>query len=232
MCAQFETVDVSPQRVAEAMEAIVQMTGPAWEQRVMPFAPAPVVVGSPKGRAVESMTFSLIPSWSKDRKPKFATHNARLHSTDEKTGKDVPIYQKPTWREPFVKRHCLVPIKEFIEPSYRGELAGNMLRFFQRDTRPLAAAGIWDSWTSKETGEVIYSFSIITIDPAQFIQDNGHDRMPLFLDENSYDEWLTSENQKPAELVSFLEKHQAPVTWDVAVDRPMKAGWEKRIPKG
>ena len=76
--------------------------------------------------------FGLVPSWSKERKVKYSTHNARLVSTDEKSGKPVPIYMKPTWREAFAGRHCLVPMDLFIEPIYTGEFAGNMVKFIPK----------------------------------------------------------------------------------------------------
>ena len=76
-------------------------------------APAIVPVG------MKEMNFSLITSWSKERKPEFATHNARLFSED-----GDPIFKKPTWRGPFSSNHCVIPISKFVEPIYTGEYAG------------------------------------------------------------------------------------------------------------
>lgn len=56
------------------------------------------------------MRYSLVPNWSKEAKVKFATHNARLESIDE----------KPTWKTVFSEQHCLVPLTDFIEPILPG----------------------------------------------------------------------------------------------------------------
>ncbi|MBK8574197.1 MAG: SOS response-associated peptidase family protein [Elusimicrobia bacterium] len=92
--------------------------------RVVPRRPAPVIVRQAFERVLKEMLFGLVPAWSPTPTVKFATHNARLMSADKKTGRELPIYEKPTWREAFRLRHCLVPMTGFIEPIYRGELAG------------------------------------------------------------------------------------------------------------
>jgi putative SOS response-associated peptidase YedK len=59
----------------------------AIDERFLPHKPAPVIKAVDNKFSLEWMNFSLIPSWSKERRPKFATHNARLESLGE----------KPTW---------------------------------------------------------------------------------------------------------------------------------------
>jgi len=231
MCAQFETVNVDPTRVAEALRSRYVGSGVAWASRIVPHTPAPVVTWSQGERTLEAMRFSLVPAWSKEARPKFATYNARLSSYDEKTKREVPIYQKPTWREPFAKKHCLVPMTEFIEPSYTGPLAGNMLKFFRDGGLMLVAAGIWEEWKDKATGEIIDSFAIITDEPDPVVVNYGHDRMPLFLDEKAWDGWLEPKAATPKEFVEFLKANRAKVEFKVEKDRPLKAGWEKRAPK-
>lgn len=231
MCATYLTVDTIASRIARDFESLFSKDLGKWSAKIVPHTPAPVIVWNKGKRRIEVMNFSLIPAWSKVPKPKFPTYNARLSSYDEKSKKDVAIYEKPTWRGPFARRHCLVPMAEFIEPSYRGDLGGNMLRFFRKDEKPLAAAGIWEEWESKETGEIIESFAIITTDPDPFIKKNGHDRSPLFLEEDAYDQWLNPEGApSPAELVKFLEANTAHPKFEVEIERPLKAGWEKRKP--
>ncbi len=181
---------------------------------------APVIVN----HGVQTMNFSLIPSWSRERRIKFATHNARLMSEDGLT----PIFKKPTWKIPFLENHCIVPISQFVEPIYTGEYAGNMIRFF--GDRFQFAAGITDTWVDKETGEVINSFSILTDDPVDFVAKAGHDRTPVFINTKAAKDWL-SLKEKPEALIHFLKSNrQEPNEWKIEIDRPMKPGWEKRIP--
>jgi putative SOS response-associated peptidase YedK len=201
------------------------------ETRVLPFQQAPVIVRDGGKRVVRSMQFSLVPAWSKERRVKFATHNARLVSHDDRTGRDVPIYEKPTWRGPFSHRHCLVPISGFIEPIYRGDFAGNMVCFLPKDHQLMAAAGIWEEWTSHETGEIIDSFSILTDDPHPFVKSIGHDRTPVFLKPEAYEAWL-SDDLSPQANLAMLRKSKAEPDLVVEKDRPLKPGWEKRTGKG
>ncbi|MGE0528924.1 MAG: SOS response-associated peptidase family protein, partial [Bdellovibrionales bacterium] len=132
------------------------------------------------------------------------------------------------WRTVFVRRHCLVPMTHFIEPIYKGEHAGFMVAFFQKEGSLIYAAGVWDQWVNKQTGEVIASFAIITHDPPPFIRATGHDRCPLFLEESASGEWLHNHNFPASTLKSFLTEHQESMDFSLVDHRPMRPGWEKR----
>lgn len=189
-----------------------------YDKLIVPYTPAPVVVDDNDVTTVVRMKFSLVPSWSTEPRVKFATHNARLETIDE----------KPTWKSVFVRRHCLVPLTDFIEPIYSGEYAGNMVGFSEASGRMLFAAGLWDEWTNKQSGEVLLSFAIITYDPPPFVADTGHDRCPVFLLESEAREWLGNEGSKASELKSFLFEKRSHPDFNVEKFRAMKPGWEKR----
>ncbi len=189
-----------------------------FEQLIVPRAKAPVVLLDRKVVALTSMQFSLLPSWSKEPKVKFATHNARIES----------ITEKPTWRDAFAKRHCLVPLTHFVEPIYDGEFAGHMVAFHERSDQWLMAAGIWESWVDRSTGEVTESFAIITTEPPEYIARMGHDRCPVFVATESQLQWLESAGKEPKEMVRFLLDSQDQVEFGAESFRPMRPGWEKR----
>lgn len=186
--------------------------------RILPHQKAPVIVNKGKGPEVCFMNFSLIPAWSKEKRPKFATHNARLDS----------LTTKPTWKSSFLEKRCLIPISNFIEPIYSGSYAGNMVEFHQKDHNILSAAGLWSEWTDKETGEVIESFAVITSDPSPYVKEIGHDRQPLFLKEAAFDRWLTPNKRTANELLQILIEERDIPAFDVTIDRPLRPGWEKR----
>lgn len=185
---------------------------------IVPQRNAPILRRGSDGVAVSAMRFALLPSWSKESKVKFATHNARLETIEE----------KPTWRTVFVKRHCLVPMTDFIEPIYDGEYAGNMVSFSEKAGALIFAAGVWDEWVNKETGEVIQSFSIITHEPPPFVAGIGHDRCPVFLGQEAAQEWLSNEGAPGGELKDFLLGSRHIPDLQVEIHRPLKPGWEKR----
>lgn len=202
-----------------------------WEEHILPFKKAPVILQEPKGRVLKSMQFSLVPAWSKEPRAKFATHNARLLTPDPQHNSSIPIFQKPTWRDAFSKRRCLVPMTSFIEPIYRGDFAGCMVRFFEKAESILVAAGIWEEWVSKKTGEIIDSFAVITHFPHPFVKEIGHDRTPLFLSVQNSDAWLDSSLKEPRVLLDLLLNNKIALELSALKDREMKPGWEKRIPK-
>ena len=213
MCAQFlikahlkDLADLFGIQIEQAL---------SWSERILPHQSAPVL--SPAGLSL--MNFSLIPSWSDSPRPKFATHNARLET----------ISEKATWKKPFMTRHCVVPLSSFIEPIYSGALAGHMVCFNSQQL--LLAAGIYDEWVNKSTGEIVTSFAIITTEPSPFVAQIGHDRQPLFIKPQRYTDWLHSTEQKKASAADFLKllaDLQETPQLSTSVDRALKKGWEKR----
>jgi putative SOS response-associated peptidase YedK len=56
----------------------------------------------------------------------------------------------------------------------------------------LTAAGLWDEWKNRETGERLKSCTMIVGQPNEFAADI-HDRMPVFLSEDQFTPWLSGE---------------------------------------
>ncbi len=78
-------------------------------------------------------------------------------------------------------------------------------------------AGLWDSWTNKGTGEVINSFTIITI-TANSLMASIHDRMPVILPEALEKAWLNGElNQKELKPLSSEQMGLHPVSATVGL---------------
>lgn len=216
MCATF-LVNYSNKEIAELYEILFPDSF-LIQKRVLPYTPAPVVYFDPENKKqLTEMSFSLVPSWSKEAKVKFATHNARIET----------IAEKPTWKNSFKSKRCLVPLNQFIEPIYTGEFAGNMVRFGQ-ENKVLTAAGLYDEWVNRNTGEVLQSFSIVTQEPTEFIAKIGHDRSPIFLNSDAFEYWLNPKNQNYQELLKLLKNQKQPDEFKVEIDRPLKKGWEKR----
>lgn len=219
MCASYMIKTRNPGQWGLPIDQRIQDIDQYFDKKMLPRSRAPVVRSEDKKNVLTLMMFSLIPRWSDTSRPKFATHNARLDAIDV----------KPTWRDAFKKRHCLVPISEFYEAIYTGEHAGHMVAFESPDAKkPIWAAGIWEEWTDKETGEIIESFSIITSEPTRFVKKIGHDRSPLFLAEGPAQEWLELPAEESQEFVGFLKNNRIEPELTVRRDRPMKPGWEKR----
>jgi putative SOS response-associated peptidase YedK len=67
--------------------------------------------------------------------------------------------------------------------------------------RDWARGGLWDEWKNRETGERIKSCAMIITEPNDFVAE-VHDRMPVLLQPEQFDHWLsgdmTVEELKPA----------------------------------
>ncbi|MBS1970717.1 MAG: SOS response-associated peptidase family protein [Bdellovibrionales bacterium] len=216
MCAQY-IVKLQALDLETLFGISISNDIPPWLERITPYTSAPVLTHD----GLHMMNFSLIPSWATEKKQKFATYNARIET----------VIEKPTWRKPFEANRCLVPISKFVEPIYEHEYAGNMVAFERKDHEPLFAAGIYDHWIDKKTGEEIASFAILTSPALEFVHRIGHDRSPIFLPKESFTEWTKPEKQNPQKLVQYLREHRLNPPLIVEKDRPMKAGWEKRKPQ-
>lgn len=187
-------------------------------KRIFPKDSAPVVVlDENKNLKLEIMVFSLIPSWSLEPKVKFATHNARIET----------VLEKPTWKAPFKSNHCVVPMAGFYESVYEGDSAGNVIQFIPENDNIIYAAGIFDVWVDPITKTKMKSFSILTTEPPPFILKNGHDRTPIFLERDDSEYWLESTDNAKDSLNFLLDSLIHPKL-KIAIDRPLKAGWEKR----
>ena len=216
MCARFG-LKIEADRLRDlgvSVHSSIQML----DEDYLPYKKAAVVVKTSDGLKLTPMSFSLVPSWSKEPKVKFATHNARIET----------ITEKPAWRDSFANKHCLVPMTYFCESVYQGPHAGHVISFSRENPQLLFAAGIFDVWANPETKEQLYSFAIITKDPSAFILDNGHDRTPLFLNFEDGKEWLNLRASEK-EMVDFLLSKNVVPNLSVTRDRPLKPGWEKRI---
>jgi putative SOS response-associated peptidase YedK len=65
--------------------------------------------------------------------------------------------------------------------------------FTARDgSSALTAAGIWDRWKNRETGEPLTSCAMIIAEPNELVAE-VHDRMPVLLAEKDFEPWLTGE---------------------------------------
>jgi putative SOS response-associated peptidase YedK len=153
-------------------------------------------------RRLSYFCWGLIPFWAKDEKIGNKMINARAESIEE----------KPSYRNAFRQRRCLVPADGFYE--WKNENGKTALGSHMKDHQPFAMAGIWETWKNPE-GKMIHSFSIITTS-ANELMKSIHERMPVILPPEFEETWLTSTD--PREIRELLqpfepEKMQA---WEVS----------------
>lgn len=153
------------------------------------------IIQSGNGPAFEVMIWGLIPSWS--REPA-GLINARAETLEK----------KPSFSESFTKRRCLILADGFYEWRRNGKTR-QPYYFQMKDEAPFAFAGLWDRWRNPndETSSVprsaaLTTCSIITTTPNELLA-TIHDRMPVILTPENYDQWLSQE-ARPDELSELL----------------------------
>lgn len=129
-------------------------------------------------RSLKQLRWGLIPIWAKSPSSK-PLINARAETIEE----------KPSFKGSLKKMRCIVPLSGFYE--WTGPKGNKQpFRVTRVDGDPLLMAGIW-SFNDKIDGE-IRSFALITTEPNKKMAELHH-RMPVILNPNDVDKWLTGE---------------------------------------
>jgi len=132
-------------------------------------------------RELAVLRWALIPFWAKDKKIGFKSINARAET----------VATAPAFREAFPRRRCLVPATGFYEWKKLPGGGKQPYNIGMRDGSLFAMAGLWECW--KKGPEPIESFTIITGPPNSLVAEL-HDRMPVILEPDHWDAWLTSKD--------------------------------------
>lgn len=154
------------------------------------------VVEASGGREMKFYKWGLIPSWAKDK-----SMGARLINARSET-----IQEKPSFRDAFKKRRCIIPADGFYEWK---RTDGKKQPFFFRmqDERPFGFAGLWDQWKGTD-GEVINSCTILTTEANEVLRP-VHDRMPVILHPEEYSLWLEADVRERESLIELLRPYPA-----------------------
>ncbi len=158
---------------------------------------APVVRAADGARRLAMLRWGLVPHWARDPRTGNRPINARAES----------VASRPSFRDPFRYRRCLVPADGFYE--WRRTPAGKqpwLVRF--ADRRPFAMAGLWEHWRGS-TGEALETFTILTTRPNEIVAPI-HARMPVILPPEAWDTWLDPSLRDPGPLLDLLGPHPAP----------------------
>jgi putative SOS response-associated peptidase YedK len=165
---------------------------------VAPTQPVAVVVRRHDALWLEEMRWGLIPFWAKDEPSGAPLINARVET----------LGTKPSFREAFRSRRCLVLADGFFEWQ---QVNGAKIPHFVRmtDGRPFGMAGVFDVW-QREGEELINSCAIVTM-PASETLGPIHSRMPVIVPTAFHTEWLAETPLEAGSLSDLLEQVPASV---------------------
>lgn len=154
MCTRYVTPE---QAEIERFWQIGARNQPNWTKSVFPRSSGPFIRRTRDdavcSRELVVGQWGLIPWFAKEAKLPYATVNARSEEMAEKAS-----YKQPWARG----QRCIIPAWTFDEPCW--ETGRNVWWSFGRaDGAPWGLAGLWNTWTDKATGEVIESYTMLTI---------------------------------------------------------------------
>lgn len=129
--------------------------------------------------------WGLIPSWVKDIETANGIRTKTLNAVGE------TVFDKPSYRKSIATQRCLFPVSGFFEwREFKGRKYPYYIQLAEQDYFALGA--LYDSWTNRETGEILNTFSIVTT-PANPLMEKIHNlkkRMPLILSNEDSMQWI------------------------------------------
>jgi len=127
------------------------------------------------------LKWGLIPSWAKDQSIGTRLTNARSET----------VLTKPSFRDSFRRRRCLIPATGFYEWTTSGNQ--KQPHYIQlTSNKPFGIGGLWDSW--ENNSERIETCTILTCDANEAMQ-HLHPRMPVVIKPERYDAWLNQSTE-------------------------------------
>ena len=150
---------------------------------VAPTEPIALVRAERGGRHFALARWGFLPSWVKDTRAFPLLINARGET----------LGAKPAFRNAARRRRCLVPASGFYEWRREGRRKTPFL-FRRADERPIALAGIWETWIGPD-GSEIDTAAIVTTD-ANGVVATLHDRMPVIVAQRDHDAWLDPDERE------------------------------------
>ncbi|MDZ4831851.1 MAG: SOS response-associated peptidase, partial [Phycisphaerae bacterium] len=196
MCGRY-ALALTGDAVAAALQATPVLPAIlAWRERfnIAPSQDALVVVrGKDGSRKLTTMRWGLVPLWATDAAIGRRLTNARSES----------VAGKPAFRDAWRDRRCLIPATAFYEWQAPFDPSTKVKRPYaiaMGDGRPFTFGGLWERSTALD-GAPVHTFAIITADANELMRPI-HDRMPLIVQEESRNRWLTGD--PPSELLAPL----------------------------
>jgi len=178
MCGRYQLDRLDP-GVLDALPASFNLPKIGPRYNVAPTQKVPAIVRS----EVREMR------WGFERGPRLLI-NARGET----------VHRLPAFKNAFTQRRCLLPATGYYEwhgTASDGKKQPYLIR--RQDRRPLWFAGIWET----DEGE---SRAVIITNDATPQLAALHDRMPLWLAESDWDEWLGETSVSHRRLVEWQER--------------------------
>ena len=145
MCGRF-TLKAKQEKIEKEFKTRIEQDSTISERfNIVPSQMVSVVRDTDGERILSTLKWGLIPSWSKDESMGNKLINARAETLTE----------KPSFREAFARRRCIVPASGFYEWQVaQGKTPKQPFYFYLKEKDVFGFAGLWEEWLNKQTGEL------------------------------------------------------------------------------
>ena len=166
------------------------------EENAQKLTQIPIVVGNKHGqKTMLSAIWPLVPLWAGDCVPKYSTANARSETMTQKAS------FRNSWRK---SQRCLIPASGFYEwQKLPDQPRKQPWHIYHTEQSVMSFAGLWEKGTNTE-GESFVSCAIITTQANEMMSEihNTNHRMPVIIDPQFRELWLTGESQEAYSLAA------------------------------
>ena len=140
-------------------------------------------------RNLDIASWGLIAPWERDYALARASQSRAINARSES------IHEKPTFRDSFRHHRCLIPASGYYEwATALGRYKTKQPFYIHRkDGHQISFAGIFSTWKSAD-GREIQSAAVVTRDAVNELE-TVHDRMPVMMRPERWDDWLDPENK-------------------------------------
>jgi putative SOS response-associated peptidase YedK len=195
MCGRFARYSLSRE-----LERYFNAHPPSFEiqpnYNVAPTQEIPVIIQHEDARHIKKRHWGLVPFWTKDTLIGSRMINARVET----------LSSKPAFKAALKHRRCLIPANGFYE--WFGKAGSKQPYFFQLPSgEAMAFAGLYEIWEGREAppeAGPYKSCTIITTEASESVKDI-HNRMPLILKPEAYDDWLDPSNKEIPRIEGLLK---------------------------
>ena len=194
MCGRYVAA-APPSEIAKYFAAAAPETVLEPSYNVAPTNEVYAVVERGDERRIEHLRWGLVPLWAKDIAIGSKMINARAEG----------IATKNAYRHAFRKQRCIIPADGFFEwKVVEGQKRKQPMFIHRVDDEPLAFAGLWEAWRGPDRdAEPLYTCTIITT-TANETMAPVHNRMPVILPPERWDQWLDPTMNDTESLAKFL----------------------------
>jgi putative SOS response-associated peptidase YedK len=201
MCGRFAAVAPTGElleRFHAAPAGEVEDHVPSWN--VAPSLPVRTVIHHRRqGRVLAYLKWGLVPHWAED--PAIGNRLTVARAETAAT--------KPAFRQALARRRAIVPADGFYEWKVvpDGTKRGGRAPFWftRRDSDVVAMGALWETWRRPDSDEELLRTLCLITTAGNEDLDGVHDRMPVILEPDEWDDWLDPEVQESEITERFLQ---------------------------